>query len=294
MNSDETKEFLDPRISIIIPFFNSENTLERAINSVLKQDYLKWELILVNDGSVDTSEVVAKTFLSDDRIYYLYQENRGVCAARNRGVEKAKGDWVIFLDADDRLKEGILQLMSEETMLNRNSDFLVFGINRIIGKKNTIILPEEGVYIGKIPGTFLIRKIVFDQIGGYDERFKFSENTELFHRLVFAGTKGKNIPVISLDYFNNPLGGSKNLRNMVDSLTLFLKIHDSSLPDHVKHLYNQILGVNWMRFQNYPIARMHLWKAWIFKPYKLATLVRLGIAFFPPLARTLYKPEVRK
>lgn len=281
-----------PKISIIIPFFNSEKTLERAIESVNYQNYLDWELIFVNDGSIDQSEKKAQSYNENPRFNYFYEKNRGVSAARNLGSSQAKGDWLIFLDADDQLRPGFLQVILEEIKLANDVDFLAFGLNRIKGEQSEITLPLDGQYFSRIPGTFVIKKSTFDQVGGYDERFKFSENTELFHRLELINAKGKNIPFVSLNYYDNPTGGSKNLQNMIDSLTLILDKHAETLSPHVKHLYHQIIGVNLMRFRNFSKARKHLWKAVQYKPQRIATWGRLGLAFFPVLAKMLYSETV--
>jgi glycosyltransferase involved in cell wall biosynthesis len=87
-------------ISVVIPLFNSEKYILRAVNSVLCQTFNEFELIIVNDGSTDKSlELVAS--LEDSRIVIINQQNQGVSAARNRGIQEAKGEWIAFLDADD-------------------------------------------------------------------------------------------------------------------------------------------------------------------------------------------------
>lgn len=275
-------------ISVIIPFFNSELTLERSIDSVISQFYETVELILVNDGSLDGSVRLIEPFLNDLQIKLFNQHNLGVSAARNLGASEAKGQWLIFLDSDDQLRDGFFSRLIEELQGSNEIDFLVFGINRIKGDHSQSILPRDGYYFSKIPGTFVIRKSVFDQVGGYDERFRFAENTELFHRLDLIQAKGKNIPFVSLNYYDNPTGGSKNLKNMVDSLTLFLEKHDRSLTPHVKFLYNQIIGVNLLRFGEFSSARTFFWKSICFKPMALQTWLRFFISCIPFISKRIY------
>ncbi len=84
-------------ISVIIPAYNAERTLGEAIASVLQQTHPNWELIVVDDGSTDTSQQVVHRF-QDDRIRLLTGANGGVAIARNRGIEQAQGDYLAFLD----------------------------------------------------------------------------------------------------------------------------------------------------------------------------------------------------
>lgn len=89
-------------ISIIIPIYNVELYLERCLDSVSSQSYQEWECIMVNDGSTDGSEEIAKRYVSKDKRFRLYsQENQGLSAARNRGIEESQGEYLTFLDSDD-------------------------------------------------------------------------------------------------------------------------------------------------------------------------------------------------
>ncbi len=90
-------------VSIIMPMYNSELYIEEAIRSVQKQDYPKWELLVVNDGSTDSSpEIVTKMVRQDNRIILINKPNGGIASARNMGIEKAKGRYLAFLDSDDK------------------------------------------------------------------------------------------------------------------------------------------------------------------------------------------------
>jgi glycosyltransferase involved in cell wall biosynthesis len=108
-------------ISIIIPAYNSEKYITETINSVLTQTYTDWELIIIDDGSTDnTAEIVKQFCEKDDRIKYYYQENSGVSSARNLGIEKAEGNIIAFLDADDVWLED--NLSEKNKVLSDNTD----------------------------------------------------------------------------------------------------------------------------------------------------------------------------
>lgn len=98
------------KVSIIIPVYNAEKYLSKAIESVLGQTYTNFELILVNDGSTDESEKICQEYQKrDERILYLYKENGGVCSARNAGIEIASGDYFFFMDNDDEMDSNLLK-----------------------------------------------------------------------------------------------------------------------------------------------------------------------------------------
>ena len=89
-------------ISIIIPIYNADKYLAKCINSVISQTYTSWELLLINDGSTDKSLEICNSFaLKDSRISIINKSNSGVADTRNKGLDQAKGDYIIFLDADD-------------------------------------------------------------------------------------------------------------------------------------------------------------------------------------------------
>lgn len=99
---------------MIIPVYNAEPYLCRCIDSVLASSYADYEILLVNDGSTDKSpEICTRYAAGDDRIRFITQKNQGVSAARNRGIEEAKGTWIIFLDADDFITDDFLEMVMQ-------------------------------------------------------------------------------------------------------------------------------------------------------------------------------------
>lgn len=99
-------------ISVIIPLYNKEDYISTSIKSIFKQSYNDYEIIVVNDGSTDKSVNIVKAF-NDRRIRIINQENAGVSAARNKGIEEAKGEYIAFLDADDVWNEDYLATLME-------------------------------------------------------------------------------------------------------------------------------------------------------------------------------------
>ena len=99
-------------ISIIVPIYNSEKTLERCINSILSQTYKNIELILVDDGSIDSSSLICKNWTKlDKRVKYFYKENSGAGDTRNYGISKSKGKYICFVDSDDEILKEFCQTL---------------------------------------------------------------------------------------------------------------------------------------------------------------------------------------
>lgn len=130
---------MTPYISVIIPVYNAEATLNKCVDSVLKQHFTDFEVILVDDGSKDGSCQICEEFArKDSRVMVIHKENGGVSSARNRGLEISKGTWVTFVDSDDYLGDGFLQ--NEELTAD-----IVFG-----SYLNVIDAREAGGFSSKV------------------------------------------------------------------------------------------------------------------------------------------------
>lgn len=115
-----------PKISIIIPLYNKEKAIQRTLNSVLSQSYQNFEIVIIDDGSTDKSVEVVKQ-LKDHRIRLFAKPNGGPSSARNMGIEKASGEWIMFLDADDELINDALKNALE--VLTFHSEIEVLACN---------------------------------------------------------------------------------------------------------------------------------------------------------------------
>lgn len=115
----------EPTISVIIPVFDAQETIERCVQSLQKQTYGKLEFLFIDDGSTDaTSEIIKRHQVSDNRIRYYYQSNNGVSSARNYGLELAQGEYIGFCDADDWVDEDIYELLVNN-ILENNADISI-------------------------------------------------------------------------------------------------------------------------------------------------------------------------
>jgi len=123
---------LAPKISIIMPVYNAAGFLEEAIGSLQRQTFSDWELIAVNDGSTDASGAVLDGISAkDSRVRVIHQENGGICAARNRGMQEACGDYLGFMDNDDALLPETLEENYALVKLH-NADWVKFGKTEVL------------------------------------------------------------------------------------------------------------------------------------------------------------------
>ncbi|HHX59491.1 MAG TPA: glycosyltransferase family 2 protein [Epulopiscium sp.] len=134
-------------ISVIIPVYNIEDYITRCIESVLNQSYKNFELLLINDGSSDDSGFICDKFSNkDSRVKVFHQENKGVSAARNLGIHKAKGKWVAFVDGDDWIEENSLGKLIENSFSNSNLDILIaksfINNGKKVGEEHYVFSPS--------------------------------------------------------------------------------------------------------------------------------------------------------
>lgn len=174
-------------ISIILPVYNGEQLIERCIESILKQTYKNFELIIVNDGSTDkTLEKIQK--YEDERIRIINQSQQGTGQARNAGLKEVLGDYVCFIDSDDTVDENFLKIMYELIKPNnaqivacsyKENKNVVHNLNKEQGLQYLISLPEKipmSVW-GKLFTKKSIENIQFDKVNHFED-IKFI--TEVF------------------------------------------------------------------------------------------------------------------
>ncbi len=181
-------------ISIITSTYNNANFISQAIKSVLAQTYDNWEMIIVDDGSSDETEDVVKRF-KDSRIHYFFLKHSGIPAiSRNIGIRHSRGEFIAFLDADDKWLP--LKLEMQVAFLRANPEIaLVYGLSKTFGLISTDTYLKSGfsdkIFYKLIESNFIpcltvmIRSSVLQDVGIFDEdeEIKFAEDWELWLRI---------------------------------------------------------------------------------------------------------------
>lgn len=175
-----------PRVSVVIATFNRAILLQRALLSVMEQDLSDLEVVIVDDGSTDTTLDVVNSFAAmDSRLKYVFQANQGLATARNTGITTSSGDYVTFLDSDDEYKSSHLRLRVELLDLREDIQMLHGGLEVVNGDWMVpdYYHPGRVVDLRKcaVGATFFIRRSAFETVGLFVHR-DFGEDTEFFAR----------------------------------------------------------------------------------------------------------------
>jgi glycosyltransferase involved in cell wall biosynthesis len=281
--------------SVIIPSYNRAHIINRALQGVLNQTFQDFEILIVDDGSTDNTKEILQTFISDNRIKYIFQNNSGVCSARNTGAKQATGQFLVFLDSDDTVEKSWLEDFYHLAI--QNNDWLFCSMK--------IVKPDSSEYLvsaldpyknGKvkgnsIPGSWAIRKDIFFNVGMFDENVKFGENIELRFRLdkekLVLGITDK----FNFTYFESSNGGSKNLINKIDSNLYIIKKHTNLFNKRpvLLRLYYQNIAVAYAKLGLWNEARIFFWKAYLLDIWNWKTLARFSSATFPFLGKMIWK-----
>lgn len=137
------------KYSIIIPVYNAEKFLVSCINSIFQSGLKNFEIILINDGSIDNSEKICKDLCKQHQeIVYIFQDNEGVSAARNAGIKIARGEYILFCDADDVFAENCFENLDD--YVNTKIDVLIYGMSidyyhkGLCYREDSLVYPKEG------------------------------------------------------------------------------------------------------------------------------------------------------
>ncbi len=278
----DAKPLFSPLVSVIIPTYNRRKVLARALNSIFAQTYDNYEIIIIDDCSDDgTREWL--TSLDDPRLHYIFlDKNTGPAHARNVGLERARGEFIAFLDSDDiwcpRKLEKQLKVFHEHPDIH-----VVYTRCIRIGKDGSYFAWPVRVYSGNILDELLVENIVvptssvmvrrecFNVVGGFDENFPSCMDWDLWVRIAehfkFFGMKD-----ILVCYFETHDQITFQSQKVVTGHYLFHQKHFHKLIQYGKqklrkHAYR--FGQIFWLHRSYKKARELFWKAWKHAPWNL-------------------------
>ncbi len=202
-----------PKISVLMSVYNDEKTLERSIESILKQTFKNFELLINDDSSTDDSFKIIKNFSNiDNRIKFFQNENNtGLTKSLNKLIRQSSGEFIARQDSDDT--SHVERFQKQINVIESGKFDIVTTRANVIGEKRKI--PNISFYFPKryiikyknpfIHGSLLIKKNVLNDIGNYDERFYYSQDYKLMSDLIKQNKKIKTLrqPLYNLNLKNN-------------------------------------------------------------------------------------------
>jgi glycosyltransferase involved in cell wall biosynthesis len=231
-----------PLVSIIIPVFNDEKFIKETIQSVKNQVYINWECIIVNDGSVDSSESIIQNEISNDsRFTYVFKENSGVSDTRNLGIKQAKGEFILPLDSDDLISVNYI-LDCVAVFEKQPNTKLVYCKAEFFGEKKGAFklrayFYEDLIVRNSIFCSAMYKKVDYLNTEGYDSNLKLGlEDWEFWIQLLDENSKVVKINKVHFYYRIKEIS-----RNSIhENISKLKQIHEYIFNKH-KLLYEDLL-----------------------------------------------------
>lgn len=290
------------KFSIITPVFNSEKYLSQCIKSVLRQDFCDFEFILVDDGSNDSSLEIIKKHASDTRIKYFSKVNQGQGVARNLALQKAKGKYILYLDADDWLEKGALRKLDEKFKKD-DCDIIFFNVFEF---HQDTLLKNEFRYIDTYSkfkdapfSPFEARQILFNSnalpFKAYKREFlvenkikysatRFIEDSEFYFKAMLCANKVSCLDEYILNYrihqSSTTFKGANRIATIEKTFLLCEKILDESKYNDCKEIRQDFLR-NRLRqiFYYYYLAKKKYRKQYFYMIKKILKYIKEKYGF---------------
>lgn len=281
------------KLSVIIPSYNYADFVGEAVKSVVDQNITVYEIIIVDDGSNDHTNAVVESLqskYSDYNICYLYQENQGVSIARNNGFDQSSGDYLLFLDADDKLLPGSLEVIYTEIIKHPDVDMIFGGyqavsysgelkirtpIKLVENKLENVVTLLSANMIGLRLSSTVLKRCVLEKIK-FPVEVHVDEDTMFFSHVMYHN-KCASIPTILVEMPRHPNSLRENYQRIVETGVHGVEELFSSLPssNEITKLKKHALVKRYLK-----IGRM----ACINKDYKIATQNYMSAVKLEPMA----------
>lgn len=252
------------KISIVVPIYNVENYLNKCINSLLEQTYKKIEIILVNDGSTDSSSTICEKYkIYDNRIKIVHKKNGGLSDARNIGIEKSEGDYILFVDSDDYIDKDSCEKFIN-ILKNKTADIITGNARKIQNKISSLIQYSQSEFSLSMSGEKFLKKELKNGtmhmavwLNLYKREFLINKNLKFKKGLLHedeeftprAFLKATSVISTKILFYNyvvrtNSITTTKNLeKNAYDILKICTELHKIYILVEDKEL-NQLLRDN--------------------------------------------------
>ena len=281
-----------PKVSIILPVYNSAEFVEEALESIRQQTYRDYEVVVVDDGSQDQTGEIVKRY--KDRFRYLFQEHGGPAKARNRGIRESTGKYIAFLDSDDLWLPTKLEKQAD--MMDRNPELDMVITENLCFNERGVFMPWMGkrkklmegdiaknifLHSWVVTPTVMVKREVFDRVGLFEEELQLAEDDNMWVRIA-ANFKVGLLNEVLVKVRDHPSRSIVDRKKMFESVRANIEllsykyagVHErikSAIPLKYSRLYFQ-MGYFSFENQNYTEARAAFRQgiksyAWYWKNY---------------------------
>ena len=236
-------------ISVIMPVYNSETFLKDSINSILKQTFIDFDFIIIDDGSTDNTEIIIKSF-NDNRIKYLKTDHHGISSALNYAINYSNSEYIIRMDADDIALPDRIEKQISYMKNNPHLDITGCGMliidedNELIGKKklpfdSKQILSTMPFYCTVMHPTFCFKKSAFLKLKGYRNNFIYAQDYDFLLRSISLGLTIDNLNYNLVKYRMYKKGNLKKMYNQMRYTLIAQQLFKERSLNNMESQYNQ-------------------------------------------------------
>jgi glycosyltransferase involved in cell wall biosynthesis len=297
-------ETVTPRVSVIIPVYQGDRFIAEAVESVLNQNYTNYEIIVINDGSNDNSCGVLQPYF--EKIRYVFQENQGVAAARNRGIQMARGELIAFLDQDDfwlpdklALQVACFDAQPELGIVHcgwRRVNAIGQALGEVTAWENVPVLDLAGwlQWMPILLSAMLVKREYLQRVGGFDTKFKQACDVDIVQRLALSGCKTEWVREILTCYREHDRNDSLNTPlQATESWAVREQFFArSDIPEPIRQLkdrccYHTLVWIAWRLYYTGYCSGMadYLQKSLNYTPYSRTKTVSNWVKSFRGYAR---------
>ena len=242
----------EPLITVYITNHNYGKYIKQSIDSVFNQTYKNFELIIIDDGSIDNSKAIIEKYKNNKKVKIIYQNNKGLTISNNIAIKFCKGEYITRLDADEWLDPNFLQIMANTTKKNKNSA-MIFCNYYLTNSKGQVIDQFYRHEFKKVKlmdqpahgACSLIKTKILKEIGGYDEQFSCQDGVDLWFKII-GNYKVKNVNLPLFYYRQHNKSLTKNVEKIYKTRDKILNKHTQN-----KKNFNNILAIIPVRGENY-------------------------------------------
>lgn len=238
-----------PTVSVIMPCYNQGKYLDEAVESVLQQTYQNFEIIVINDGSTDPETIEVLHQFSKPGVKILHTDNHGPASARNTGIRQAQGQYILPLDADDRIGSTYLEQAIQVLESSPNVGIVYCEAEFFGAKTGKFDLPSfnfPGILLGNmIFNSSFYRKVDWEKVGGYREGYRGWEDYDFWLSLLELGREVVKLPETLYFYrqITTSRSNSMNRQSWIDDYTRLFQNHPKLYSENISVLFEHIVDL---------------------------------------------------